>query len=106
MDIIILGLENGAIMEDDVPIISRFVLDGTNTIATQEELAAFLAELSKKWGMFDVLKTTSMAGVKKKSDAEAVAGALTLLQNGNIDGALALAKSATEKDSPQTTDKL
>ena len=101
LDIIIYGLENGAITEDDVPIISRFVLEGTNIITTHEELATFLANLSEKWGMFEVLKTTAMADVKKKSDAQAVAGALNLLQSGNVDGALAMVKSATDTDTSE-----
>jgi len=101
LDIIISGLENGAITEVDVPIISRFVLDGTETAVTQEELMTFLKLLAEKWGMFEVLKVSALADVKKKTDAQAAAHALTLLQAGNIDGALAMVKSATDSDNSE-----
>lgn len=94
---VIVGLENGALKEEDLPQIGQFVLEKIDAIKNQPELINFLTELSGKWGIFENIKKIEEGRAQEQVEDEAAEGVLTLLKHGKIENALNLAKNITSK---------
>ncbi|GEM_PF-2258824 len=90
------GLEDGQISLEETPAISTYILDRIDTITNQEQLTAFLTELSQKWPVFSEILTLEQGGVKEIKEDERVEQMENLLKENKIDEALEVAESATQ----------
>jgi len=93
---IVLSLEKEDLKTEDVPVISRFVLEKIDQIANEEQLTFFLNELSQKWPVFEGLLVIEKGKEKEKNDQIVASQVLELAKDGKIEEALSLAKNATE----------
>lgn len=91
------ALDAKTIQEEELTIIATYVLQKIDAIKNEEELAAFLKELSEKWPIFNQLYQVHSAVAHKEEEQQAVKNIENLMESGNIDGALAAAKSATHQ---------
>lgn len=94
---VIMGLEKGFLKEEELPLIGQFVLEKIDLLKNQQELIAFLGELSSKWPIFENIKKIEEGRVREKEEDEVAEGVLTLLKHGKIENALNLAKNITSK---------
>lgn len=97
VETVITSLEKNSLEESQLAEIADFVLGRIDTIQTQEELIAFLNELSFKWPLFSNLSLIEKGDVKDKVEDEVAEGVETLAQTGKIDDAIDLAKTITQK---------
>ncbi len=89
-------VEKGNLKEENLKDIADFVLGRIDQIKNQDELIAFLFELSTKWTVFKTIETMERANLKGKVEKEVAEGVLMLAKNGKIDEALNLAKTMTK----------
>lgn len=93
-DILLKEIENDKLTAEDALIITDYCIPKTKAINTEEELLVFLSEISVKWPMFSNLVVFEQGAVKEETKNETVANITDLVNAGNIDEALNLAKSA------------
>lgn len=98
VDIITSSLEQKKVTEDELSPISTYVLNNIDTIKDREGLLYFLEQLSARWAIFDDLYELEKGGDKKKEDDQAVKNIEGLIESGNLDQALAVAKQATAQE--------
>lgn len=95
VEAIIAGLENKSLLESQLSEIADFVLQRIDAVKNQDELLAFLADLSSKWSIFNNVKLTEEGEVKAEAENEVAKGVLDLAKSGKIDDAIDLAKTMT-----------
>ena len=95
VDAILTGLENKSLLATQLSEIADFALKGIDAVKTQDELLAFLADLSSKWPVFNNIKLTEEGEVKNEAEKEVANGVLDLANSGKIDDAIGLAKTMT-----------
>lgn len=94
VETIIDSLEKNLISVADKNSMSAFILAKMPSVTTQEGLITFLRELSSKWTIFSLLLVTESGEVKAKTEDQAVNKVEALAQEGKIDEALNMAKTA------------
>lgn len=92
VEIAISALENGAITEDGLGDMSQYVLSRIDKIKNEEELAAFLKDLSQRWNMFNPLFQEQKGLVQEEKDDATADKAEQLVKAGNIDEAINVIK--------------
>jgi hypothetical protein len=97
VDIIADAIEQEKITETDLPLISNFVLEKIDTIVSKDQLLLFLTELASNWEIFRTLEVTQRGEIQKKKEEEAVQNISQLVQDGNINDAIQIAKAATQQ---------
>lgn len=90
------ALEEQKLQLDDMSIIADFILQGIDSIQTQEQLAQFMGELAQRWPIFENISLVEKGKVEDKMEDRALEQVLTMTKNGDIEGALALAKQASQ----------
>lgn len=100
-ELIIKGLREGLIQEEDLSPIGKFVLEKIDIIQTEEQMVAFLTELAQKWPLFSNILTIEKGKVTENSESQVAQNVLDLAKEGKIDQAVDLAKTATEPPVPQ-----
>jgi len=95
VEAIIAGLENKKLLEIQLSEIADFVLQRMDAVKNQDELLAFLADLSSKWSVFNNIKLTEEGEVKNEAENKVTKDVLDLAKNGKIDDAIGLAKTMT-----------
>lgn len=101
VDVMLNRLEKGDITEDDMSVISAYVLDHVDAVVDNNSAVAFLEALSQKWEIFASLLKLEKAEMQGKVEDEVADGVLLLLQHGKLDNAIRLAKSATGQPTNQ-----
>lgn len=101
VELVINGLKEGSLPEDDLSPIANFVLEKIDTLQTEEQMVAFLAELAQKWPIFSNIHILEKGKVIEKTENQAAQNVLELAKEGKIDQAVDLAKSVTEPQQPQ-----
>jgi len=96
LDTILIGLETEELEAYEVSEIAEFVLGKVDKLDTDHELHDFYSELSDRWPFLEVLNDQKEAETAKQMESAASEDALTLLKQGKIEDALAIAKSATQ----------
>ena len=92
---VILGeIEKETLTIDQSSEIVNYCLEKIKPVNTQEELLAFLSEISAKWPMFSQLVILEQGKAKEENKEEAVENIVDLVKSGNIDEAVNMAKSA------------
>lgn len=94
-DLIIAGLKDGTILEDDLFPIANFVLEKIDTLATEEQMVVFLSELVQKWPVFLKIHAHEKGKVLEQTENIAAQNVMDLAKEGKIDQAVDLAKSVT-----------
>lgn len=94
VETIIDSLKKNLISVADKDAVSAFILAKMPSVKTHEELITFLRELSSKWAIFSPLLVTESGEVKDKNEEKAVDKVETLTQEGKIDEAINMAKTA------------
>lgn len=100
-DLIIAGLKDGSILEDDLFPIASFVLEKIDVLATEEQMVVFLSELAQKWPVFSKIHTHEKGKVLEHTENIAAQNVMDLAKEGKIDEAVDLAKSVTAPEVPQ-----
>lgn len=95
VEVIIKGLEQGVIMEEDMQQAASYILTGLKNVTNQDELLSFLRQLSSKWTIFTPVLVLESGEIKEKMEDRAVDQVLDLARKGDIKQALDIAKSAT-----------
>lgn len=96
VEIVADALEHGKLSSDEATQASQFILDRIDEVNTQEELLIFLEELSSLWDVFGHLFVTEQGKIKEKQEDVTAREVETLVEKGNIDEALSVAKKATD----------
>lgn len=96
LDTIITALEQSTLPSDDMPELSTFILDRFYELQTEEELVAFLRELSSKWRIFTHVLVLETGEAREQREAQLLKHALSLMKEKKIDEALAVAKTGTK----------
>lgn len=99
-DLIIVGLKDGSILENDLFPIADFTLQKIDTLATEEQMVIFLSELAQKWPVFSKIHTYEKGKVLEQTENIAAQNVMDLAKEGKIDEAVDLAKSATSSEVP------
>jgi hypothetical protein len=84
----------GIISEEELAVVSDFILNRIDAIKTEEELVTFLIELSQKWSFFLPIERFIEGEAKEAEDKKSVDKAENLIKNGQIDQALQVLKAA------------
>ncbi len=84
----------GIISEEELTVVSDFILNRIDAIKTEEELVTFLIELSQKWSFFLPIERFIEGEAKEAEDKKSVDKAENLIKNGQIDQALQVLKAA------------
>lgn len=95
VEAIIAGLANKNLLASQLSEIADFVLQRIDEVKNEDELLAFLADLSSKWPIFNNIKLTEEGEVKNEAEKEVANDVLDLAKNGKIDDAIGLAKTMT-----------
>jgi len=96
VDNMISALEKEKITEEDMSIISGYVLDHIDSATNYTTTTDFLKDISTRWSIFEPLLVMEKAGMTKKIEKEVAEGVLILAQHGKIENAIKLAQSATQ----------
>lgn len=96
-DVLLTHIENGQVTQDEIPLISYFVLEHIDTLQTQEDLVGFINELVMKWPIFASLKIIIEGESKEQAEGVVAQDVTMLTQQGRLEEALQLAKSATNR---------
>ncbi|MBU4016288.1 hypothetical protein KJ980_01655 [Patescibacteria group bacterium] len=99
-ELIIAGLKDGSIVEDDLFPIANFVLEKIDTLATEEQMVVFLSELAQKWPVFSKIYSHEKGKVLEHTENLAAQNVMDLAKEGKIDEAVDLAKSVTAPEVP------
>jgi hypothetical protein len=94
-ELVIKGLREGLIQEEDLSPIGKFVLEKIDTLQTEEQMVAFLTEMAQKWPLFSNILTIEKGKVSENSENQTAIDVLGLAKEGKIDEAVDLAKSVT-----------
>ena len=90
----------GAISEDETPIVAQFILDHIDKTTNHAELIALIEELSNKWPLFGPVlvaeRSQQEAENISKQENQAVTEVENLLKENKIDEALATAEHANQ----------
>lgn len=95
VEIINASVEQKKIPQEELSSISTYVLNNVDSIQNREGLISFLEQLSARWSIFDDLYALENGGQQEKQEAQAVSNVEQLIESGNIDQALEVAKQAT-----------
>lgn len=93
-DVILAQIEKEILTTEESSEIVNFCLEKIHAVNSAEELQAFLAEISAKWPIFAGIASLEQGKVKEEQKEEAVDNIVSLVNSGNIDEAVDLAKSA------------
>lgn len=94
VELMIVGLQNNSLTEEDTTDLSIYVLDRIDLIKNQKELIEFLREFSGKWEVFKPLLFQEEGKMQDKVNDEVADGIELLISHGKLDRALALVKRA------------
>lgn len=95
VELVIAALENKAITTGDTTVIGQMVLQRIDNIENQEDLILFLEVLTERYHIFSPLVLREKGVVEGKREERIIDDVQGLIQNGNIDEALKIVKSAT-----------
>ena len=94
VELMIVGLQNDLLSEQDPSDISRYVLDRIDEVKNQHQLILFLKELTDKWDVFKPILFHEEGTMQDKINDEVADGIELLVSHGKLDRALALVKRA------------
>ncbi len=93
--IMIASLEKQTITEEDMSIMSGYVLDHVDQVTNYQTTMAFLTDISTRWKIFEPLLQMEKSEMKDKIEDEVADGVLLLARHGKIENAIKLAQSMT-----------
>lgn len=102
VDTLITAFESGKVSEDEMSVISSYVLERIDAGQNEVELNTFLTELANRWEIFDPLVIIKQAEMRDKVEDEVAEGVLLLLHYGKLDNAIKLAKTVTHAENQNT----
>lgn len=91
------GVEEGKLKEEELPIISQFVLQKIDGIQTQDQMIGFLSQLSLKWPVFQPIALQAEGKVKQIYEKQVASSMMQLISEGKTTQAIDLAKSLNTK---------
>lgn len=94
VEVVTKALTEDTLTEEEAPTVASFILDRITAVRTQQELLAFLRELSAQWSIFTPLLVIESGEIKEKSEEVSVKQIEALAEHGNIEEALQAAKNA------------
>lgn len=95
------ALEKEIITEEDMSIMSGYILDNIYRATDYISTVAFLKDISTRWKIFEPLLIMEKAQMNDKIENEVAEGVLLLAQHGKIEKAIKLAQSMTQSPSQQ-----
>lgn len=98
VELMIVGLQNKVLTEQDTIDLSEFVLDRIDGVKNQHELILFLKEFSERWEVFKPILFHEEGQMQNKVNDEVADGIELLISHGKLDRALALVKRALKSD--------
>lgn len=107
VETIITALREDFLTADEYDEVADFVvkgMDNVETVKTQDELLRFLRELSSKWKIFTHVLVVESAATRDTAEDKVYENAVALAESGNIEEAVAVAKSATEAPAEASTE--
>lgn len=97
LDEVVVGLEAGDIEAYEASEIAEYVLGKVEEIESEQAISNFYEQIVDLWPAMDNLLSDKRTEDIEKKEQEASEGALALLQQGKIDEALSVAKTATQQ---------
>lgn len=97
VETILNAVEKERIKEKDTQPIAQYVLDRIDKVKSDDELTAFIHELSEKWEIFKPVTIMKDSELQERVEDEVAQGVLVLIEHGKIDNAIKLAQSVTHK---------
>jgi len=97
LEAIVQGLERKQLLAADIPEIANFVLAKVAKCNSHNELISGLDELSQKWPIFKGILQLEQGEIAEAKEDSAEEEVLRLAKTGQVDAAINLAKSFTEK---------
>ncbi len=95
VDAILMGLEKKQVTEADLPKIADYVLKNIEPIASEDQLFAFLDELSLRWPIFENIRQVERGIINQFLEKQLAQQALKLIQSGKFTAATATSAQAT-----------
>ena len=94
---IVKGLDENKITVSDLPELSSYLLENIEHITTQEQLTAFLSDISSKWQIFVGIQAGESIPIENSVEDKnkTIQDVTDLAKDGKIDEAIDLAKTAT-----------
>ncbi|MCL5433148.1 MAG: hypothetical protein M1524_03510 [Patescibacteria group bacterium] len=89
------GIERNVLAEDQLALISSFVLEKIDNIKNTDELIFFLKELTSKWEIFSQIQSFIERQGNIQQEAKVAEDVSRLANDGKIDEAISLAKATT-----------
>lgn len=86
----------GAVSQEESPVVAQFILDKIDTLNNHEELMAFLEELANKWPVFGPVLVLERSMDSEEKNSETVNQAEQLIKENKIEEALALVENTDE----------
>ncbi len=96
LDAVVKGLETKEIEAYEATEIAEYVLDNVERLQSEVEIGRFYKELAELWPFLDILTSEQAFENQEKMESEATEGALSLLQHGKVEEAIAITKAATD----------
>ena len=94
---IIAELEENKLEVEELPKISQFVLSTIDTVTTHDQLLPYLATLTEHWPCFKSIENIELGEIQRVKEHEVAHQVMLLSRSGNIEEALSLAKTMTQK---------
>lgn len=95
VDVIISSLKQEMLTEEELPVVSSYILDNIKHVKTHDELMVFLRDLSNRWPIFSPVLVLESGEVKEKVEDQVALDVLKLAKENKIEEALKLAKTVT-----------
>lgn len=95
VETLINSLNKDIINAEEVSTIAEYILDRIDKCKTQQELLAFLRELSAKWAIFTPVLVVESGELKEQKEEKVIDQIESLTAHGDIEEAIRLAKSMT-----------
>lgn len=96
IDTITLALDENNVKNEELPEIAKYVMARIASITTHQQLVSFLIELSDRWPVFAQIANNEMGKAIEDKKGELVGDVMIKAQNGDIQGAIDLARGYTK----------
>ena len=94
VEIVLNEIDNKTLTVDQAREIMTFWLSKVKTITSEEEMLSFVIEFVAKWPIFNTIAIIEQGNIRREQEERITDDVVSLVKNGKIEEALALAKTA------------
>jgi hypothetical protein len=96
VETVLTAIQKESLSTEQMPLIAEYYLGRIDSVSTHNELVLLLKGLAQKWPVLQPLVTIEEGKMKERLDKQAIVNVEQLVQRGQIDEALTVAKAATQ----------